>query len=271
MHFFILYLSLGLNINLINFPFDRGSNMQGSNRAPAVINRDLKFLNIVNIVNNYTIDCRLNHLRTVFGQGYFKVRETINMDLFPFIIGGDHTISVSTISACNDYCISNKNKLGVLWCDAHADFNTIQTSPSGNLHGTPVSILCGHTLPVLSFGENLSPEQFAYFGLRDLDCLEFDRFQDYNMKSFDTETEIVEWIKNYDKIYVSLDLDVIDPDEFNSINTPVKNGISIKRLHNILEIVKNSGKLFGMDIVEYNPDKGEDTSVITNIIKHILT
>ena len=71
----------------------------------------------------------------------------------------------------------NDDILGVIWCDAHADFNTVETSPSGNLHGMPVSVLCGHTLPSLKFGKSIDTGRFAYYGLRDLDSKEFLRFQ----------------------------------------------------------------------------------------------
>ena len=112
--------------------------------------------------------------------------------------------------------------------------------------------------------------QFAYYGLRDLDTLEFQRFQKYNMKIMDNNNEICDWIKNYDKIYISLDLDVLDPIEFNFTNTPIPNGISLEKLHSVLEIIKGSNKLLGIDIVEYNPDKGEDTTVINDIIKLVI-
>ena len=78
--------------------------------------------------------------------------------------------------------LSNRQNLGVLWCDAHADFNTIQTSLSKNLHGVPVAVLCGHTLSTLSFGTYLDTSQFAYFGVRDVDDLEQDRMNEFEMK-----------------------------------------------------------------------------------------
>ena len=267
MHLPIFLSAFGLLINTINIPFDRGANAIGSNRAPKIIGDDLDFLNIV---YNYTVDTDQSHVSNILGDGYIYVWNTLNRDILPLVIGGDHTVAVSSISASNDYCLMNKQNLGVLWLDAHADFNTIETSPSGNIHGVPVSILCGHTLPSLSFGNYLHCDQFAYYGLRDIDALEFERFQDNNMKILDTSIEISEWIEKYDKIYISLDLDVIDPSEFNCTNTPVPNGITVEKLHSVLEILKNSGKILGMDVVEYNPDKGEDTSIITDLIKSAL-
>ena len=265
---YIYFLNiLALLVNTINIPFDRGANMKGSSRAPEIINKHLDFLNIK---DNYNVETDTNHISKIITDGYIHVWNTLQYNIFPLVIGGDHTISVASISASNDYCMLNNKNLGVLWLDAHADFNTIETSPSGNLHGVPVSILCGHTLPVISFGTKMDCKQFAYYGLRDLDTLELKRFQKYEMKVFDDDNEICEWIKNYDKIYVSLDLDVLDPNEFNLTNTPVSNGLSIKKVHKALEIIKLSNKLLGMDIVEYNPDKGENTTIINDIIKNAL-
>ena len=266
MIFSMMVSVVGLLINTINFPFDRGANTRGSDRAPSLINRDLSFLNVF---NNYSIVCEKNHLRTVLGDGYFTTWNTLDSNIFPLIIGGDHTISISTISSCNDYCLMNKQKMGVLWLSAFSDFNTIETSTTGNLHGVSVSVLCGHTLPMLGFGKALDTDQFGFYGLRDFDAVEFKRFSYYNMCIL--ENNIEEWCKRFDKIYVSLSLDILDPNEFNQVNTPIPNGESIKNVKSILTDLKNTGKLCAMDIVEYNPNKGENTSTITDLIKTVLS
>lgn len=267
MHYFIFFSVVGLLVNTINFPFDRGANIPGSDRAPGLIGKDLSFLNIF---KNYTVDSERNHLRTVLGDGYFRIWNTLDCGVFPLVIGGDHTISTSSISTCNDYCLMKGNRLGVLWFSAFADFNTIESSMTGNLHGVSVSILCGHTLPMLGFGKPLEPEQFGFYGLRDMDSLEFKRFIDYNMCLLN-RNNINDWCNNYDKIYVSLSLDVIDPSEFNLVNTPISNGTSICELKSVFTDIKNTNKLYAMDVVEYNPNKGENNSVIIELIKTILS
>jgi len=267
MHFSIFFSVIGLLVNTINFAFDRGANMRGSDRAPGVIAKDLSFLNIF---KNYTITSERNHLRTVLGDGYFRIWNTLDCNVFPLIIGGDHTISTSSIATCNDYCLMKRERLGVLWFSAFADFNTIESSMTGNLHGVPVSVLCGHTLPMIGFGKPLQTEQFGFYGLRDMDSLEFKRFTDYNMCILDTNKNLEEWCKNYDKIYLSFSLDVIDPTEFNFVNTPIPNGKTIDELKIVFTHIKNTGKLYGMDIVEYNPNKGENNTVIIDLIKTIL-
>ena len=176
----------------------------------------------------------------------------------------------TSIFAINQYCLYNKIKLGVLWFDAHADFNTMRTSPTKNLHGMPVSILCGHDLQLLSFGEYLYPDQFAFYGIRDLDTLEFYRFQENNMLVLDNEDELEAWLKKYDVIHLSFDMDCIDPSDFSSVNTLVKNGPSLKNVNKMLDKIRMSNKLISMDIVEYNPTIEENNNVITDILKRVF-
>lgn len=269
--FFNIALCNSLHVSTINFPFDRGSNQRGSDYSPEVIHRSLNFLNPV---ANITIaSSKREHLRTVLSDGYFKTRDIVERGIFPVIIGGDHTISASTISACNDVAIINQERLGVLWFSAFADFNTIQTSTTGNLHGTTVSILCKHTLPMLSLGHGLEPEQFGFIGLRDLDSCEFNRFTEYNMRIIDSDNEndLHEWLKMFDQVYISISLDVLDPLEFNLVNCPVPDGVSSATLINIIKQIKSIKKIMALDIVEFNPLKGENTSIIIDIIKSAIT
>lgn len=263
---FLFAICQALHISTINFPFDRGSNKRGSDYSPEVIHRSLGFLNPV---ENITIaTSKREHLRTVLSDGYFKTRDTVDRGIFPVIIGGDHTISASTISACNDVAIINQERLGVLWFSAFADFNTIQTSTTGNLHGTTVAILCKHTLPMLSLGHGLEPEQFGFIGLRDLDSREFNRFTEYNMRIIDSDnkSDLHEWLKMFDQVYISISLDVLDPHEFNLVNCPIPDGLSAITLKNIIKYVKSLKKLMAIDIVEFNPLKGENTTIIIDII-----
>ena len=87
---------------------------------------------------------------------------------------------------------------------------------------------------------------------------------------FDNNKNLEEWCKNYDKIYLSFSLDVIDPTEFSLVNTPIPDGKKINELKTVFTDIKNTGKLYAMDIVEYNPNKGENTSVLIDLIKTIL-
>lgn len=262
----ILLFATSLLIDIINIPYDNGANKIGSRYAYNNLKNDLKFLPIN---NEYIINTN-NNLRTVFSDGFLEVSNSLNNNYFPLCIGGDHTIAISSIFASNEYCLYNNYNLGVLWFDAHADFNTMTTSFSYNLHGMPVSILCGHDLYSLSYGSFLEPSQFAYYGLRDIDSFEFIRFQQYNMLSLDNEEQLDEWIKKYDYLHLSFDMDCLDPNDFGGVNTKVKNGPSIENINKMLDKIKMSNKLISMDIVEYNPTIEKNNSVIINILKKLF-
>ncbi len=164
----------------------------------------------------------------------------------------------------------NNEELGVLWFDAHADFNTMNTYPSCNIYGVPVSVLCGHTLNSLSYENFLKPSQFAYYGIRDIDALEFQRLQHYNMITLDNEYKLVEFINNFDKIHLTFDMDCIGIELVKCVNTPVKNGPSFENIKNMLSLIKKSKKLMSMDLVEYNPEKGNDLKLVDTIIETVL-
>lgn len=260
------YLFLGLIINKINIPFDNGANILGSKNSPKVLEPYLKFLNIEKSININTN----NFITNVLNEGYEAVFKTMHEGRFPLVIGGDHTVAISSIFAINEYCNLCNKTLGIIWCDAHADFNTIITSPSKNLHGMPVAVLCGHTLPSLKMSDLLLPNQFAYFGVRDIDSLEFIRMQEYNMNIIDSEKEINNWLDEFDYIHVSFDIDCLDPSITDCVNTPVNNGKSSNDMKELFKKIKNSKKLCGLDIVEYNPEKGDNHTIISDIIKELF-
>ncbi len=261
----IYQVVLGFLINTINIPFDNGANILGSKNAPAKLSNSLNFLEINKKVD---INCQ-QILSAVLFEGYREVKKSLEDNKFPIIVGGDHTIAACSVAASNEFSLKNNETLGVLWCDAHADFNTILTSSSKNLHGMPVAILCGHTLQAISNGPFLTPSQFGFYGTRDIDCLELLRFQQYNMNILE-EQDIDDWLLLFDKVHVSFDLDCIDPCIFNSVNTPVENGKSKIQMKHVFKKIKNSKKLQSLDIVEYNPDKGDEKDIVEELIKELF-
>ena len=181
------YLFLGLVVNTINIPFDNGANILGSKNTPKILEPHLNFLNIDKKININTN----NFISNVLDDGYNAVFSTMKDGKFPLTIGGDHTVAISSIFAVNEFCNLCNKSLGILWCDAHAYFNTMVTSPTKNIHGMPLAVLCGHTLPGLQISDLLSPNQFAYYGVRDIDTLEFMRIQEHNMCILETQKEII--------------------------------------------------------------------------------
>ena len=257
-------------INILCIPTDYGANIRGASLAPSYI---LDKLHSVNLFPKYSkIPCSLN-IRKMYRDLYYDVFNTIDSKQFPLVLGGDHSISIASVSAANDACKVNRKRLGVLWCDAHADFNTIKTSPTGNIHGMPVAILCGHTGNRFQIGNYLSFDQFCYFGLRDVDSLELNRLQQFKYTEIIKVDDLDDWHRNFDKIYLSLDIDSIDPSIAPGVSTPVKNGLTYEDISEIILQLKNTNKLIGMDIVEYNPlqDTNNQTQkLIIDLCEHIF-
>lgn len=235
-----------IGFHLVKVPYDSGANKRGSSFFPD------EFEKIVRPSTTFET-CTEKTLHEKFQTVYDVVSKCHENNEFPVIVGGDHTIAVPSVFASNNYCVNKRIRLGILWMDAHADFNTLETSPSKNLHGVPVATLCGHTLKELTYGRHLEPCQFSYYGVRDIDCLEFDRFQEHNMKIHTSVRQVREWMKDFDAIHISFDVDCLDPSIMNSVNTPVENGLSLSEAKIVLETVKQSKKLLALDIVEFNP------------------
>ena len=253
----IVFLQSISLIQLLSAPSDFGANIRGAAQAPGVIISALKKREI--FFSTVHIDPQKN-VREFCADVYRNSLEALSCNKMSVLVGGDHSLAIGSIYASQAHCTLMREQLGVIWCDAHADFNTITTSPSGNLHGMPVSVLCGHTLPSLQFGEPLHPDQFAYFGIRDLDALEFRRFTEHNMRQLSNKNEILEWSKRFDRIHVSFDVDCCDPSIAPGVSTPVPNGKNKQDMEELFTSISETGKLMSVDCVELNPKKDIDNT-----------
>lgn len=209
---------------------------------------------------------RARHVETVAevcNTIYREILACIPEDDFAIILGGDHSISMGSISA-----MTSRRPTGIVWVDAHGDFNIPETSPSGNVHGMPVAALVGQGAPALVNigyeGAKVQPSQIVMIGVRDLDAAERVRLAQSNISVF-TMTDIDEHgiaevtrraldrLNFLDVLHVSLDMDALDPDDAPGVGTPVRGGISYREAHLLMEILSSSGKVRSMDIVEINP------------------
>ena len=190
----------------------------------------------------------------------------------PIFLGGDHSIAIGTVSgtAC-------AGPLGLIWIDAHGDFNTPETSPSGNIHGMPVAALIGRGHPELvdlgHSGPKLRPQEIAMIGIRDLDPAEREALTEtgihvYTMRDIDelgmatVARRALSHLNHLPRIHVSLDMDAIDPDTAPGVGTPVPGGLSYREAHLLMEILAESAKIASIDVVEINPilDDGNRTA-----------
>ncbi len=198
---------------------------------------------------------------------------------FNINIGGDHSVGAVTVQSLLD---KHFDDLLVIWIDAHADVNTMESSVSKNIHGMPVAPLLGlmkhwWTSNIYNSHHILKPENLLYVGIRDLDPFEIDTIGKLNIKYFTNySNEIIDWINSHpaNKIHISCDIDGIDPLQMPSTGTPVNGGLTVDQVKNIIQVSKN--KLVGFDLVEFNPLIGNSnqlTKTLANceeIIKVVL-
>src|SRR5689334_5260971 len=183
-----------------------------------------------------------------------KVERTVRQGRFPVVLGGDHSIAIGTISGLAAAARRRKKKVGVLWIDAHGDFNTPESSPSGNIHGMPLAVCCGigprPLRTVLGAFRKLEPRNVAIIGLRNVDRTERDNLIKYGIRMFTME-EIDKFgvhkvMKRalqemaVDHLHVSFDLDSVDPVYAPGVGTPVKGGLDYREAHLIMEMLAES-------------------------------
>lgn len=196
-----------------------------------------------------------------------RVYKNLKEDKFPLVLGGDHSQAIGTISGISQHYKEKNQDIGVIWVDAHTDMNTPNTSPSGNIHGMPLSSLLGYgheRLTSLNGGiPSLKPENVAIIGARDVDFSEIPLVKElgvrvYTMTELDKRgaftcfSEAIEHVsKNTSGIHLSFDLDGVDPTAAPGVGTPVPGGLSFRESHLICEML--SGKILGMEMVELNP------------------
>jgi arginase len=199
------------------------------------------------------------------------IKDILQKNSLPVILGGDHSIAVGTFSAISSSFREREEEIGLIWLDAHADINTHETSPSGNLHGMPLAALLGYGEPSLvnleKFSPKLNPKFCAHVGARDLDLGEKRRIRELGMRgNFFTMSDIdrhgmLACIEDAVKIAsqasggfaVTFDVDIIDPTFAPGSGTLVRGGITYREAHLALEVIAEAGGMRSFEIVEVNP------------------
>jgi arginase len=186
----------------------------------------------------------------------------------PLLMGGDHCLAIGSISAVARYCREQKKNLRVVWLDAHTDVNTETISPSGNLHGMPVSCLLGHGPSALVgwSGERaaIAPENIDFIGIRSVDAEEKQAIRLLGLQVFDmrhidehgmrnTMTEVLQDVDEDTHLHVSFDLDCLDPMEAPGVGTGVRGGPTYREMQLCMEMIADTGRMASLDVVEINP------------------
>lgn len=206
---------------------------------------------------------------------------TLDAGDVPLYLGGDHSIALGTVSAA-----SANERTGLIWIDAHGDFNTPETSPSGNLHGMPLAALTGRGAPELVDlvrpGAKVADEDVVLIGVRDLDpgereALRESGVQVYTMREIDRRglgavaEEAVARLGHLRRVHVSLDMDSLDPREAPGVGTPSPGGLSYREAHLLMEILADSVPVGSIDVVEINPILDERNRTAALAIELILS
>lgn len=205
--------------------------------------------------------CNAFAIAEVCQRTHDAMRECVAADERAIFLGGDHSIALGTVSGA----LHREGRLGVLWIDTHADFNTPAISPSGNVHGMVVAALMGRCPPPLHVGERLlQADQIIMIAVRDLDPLEKIAIREAGIKVL-TMRDIDEngmanvvraalrLLGNVSAIHVSFDMDSLDPTVAPGVGTPVFGGLTLREAHLIMELLADDGRVCSLDLVEVNP------------------
>ena len=209
-----------------------------------------------------------------------KVESVVAKGRIPVVLGGDHSIAMGTLAGLSRHFRGRKEKVGLIWFDAHADANTAETSPSGNIHGMPLAVALGLGAPSLvnlaGFSPMVDGSRAALVGIRDVDPAERPNVKAsgigaFTMRDIDErgmravmEEAIKRTTSGTAGIHVSFDLDGMDPDYAPGVGTPSPGGLSYREAHLAMEMLADTGKVLSAEFVEVNPilDQRNGTAVL---------
>ncbi|MFZ7102025.1 MAG: arginase [Peptococcaceae bacterium] len=271
-----------MNIEIVGVPMDLGANRRGTDMGPSAIRYAglSKALNEMGlcVTDNGNIHVPVPESLKIAQAEYLFVDEILSVckslgklvaeilarGNFPLVLGGDHSIAMGTLLGVAKHIPA----CGLIWFDAHGDFNTLQSSETGNIHGMSLAAITGKGN--LNFAQSgihpvISEEKTVLIGIRDLDPVEKERLKQskikvFTMKAID-EMGIASVVKEAlfiagsgnDGFHVSFDLDVIDPSTASGVGTPVTGGLSYREAHLALELIAETNLLKSFEICEVNP------------------
>jgi len=276
-----------LKIRILGVPLDLGQERRGVDMGPSAIraaglNAALRLLgHQVEDAGNINVkipetqhfgDRHAKYLKEIAEtcqEVAHRVYRTLEAGYFPLSLGGDHSIAIGTIAGVSKFYRDRKKPIGCLWIDAHADLNTPETSPSGNVHGMGFAATLGYGPEALTkiFGgaPKVRPKNSVLIGVRDLDVEERRRIKDSGVTAF-TMREIDEMgmravmqkslaiaSRGTAGFAVSFDMDVVDPDEAPGVGTPFRGGVTFREAHLTMEMIADTRKMLSLDVVEINP------------------
>lgn len=267
-------------VRIIGVPMDLGQNHRGVDMGPSAV-RYANLARSIQAQGHATFDSgditipghyaltdtslkeRLPLIQQACQDAYELGRASIARGEIPVFLGGDHSAAIGTIGG-----VTHDTDVGVIWIDAHGDFNTPESSASQNVHGMALAILLGlgpkELVDVGRPGPKVTAENVVYIGLRDLDKKEKELIKESGCKVFTMRdvdevgiravlTATLKRFSHLEKIHISLDLDVMDPLDAPGVGTPSQGGLTYREGQLIMEILADTKKLHSVDIMEINP------------------
>lgn len=285
-----------MNVDIIGVPIDLGASRRGVDMGPSAI----RYAGLENAIRKLKIGCTdlgnidvkvpeniqneqdsnmkyIDEITRVNGYLAKMVGDSMRKGNLPLILGGDHSIAIGSVLGSQSV---NKN-IGVLWIDAHGDYNTHETTLSGNLHGMSLAVSTGKGMGKLTEFKPkdvnyINPKNVVIVGARDLDdeeavLIKEDGVTVFTMTDIDMygmkevmkrALSIVE--TDTDGFHLSFDLDAINPMEAPGVGTSVQGGITYREAHLAAEMIADSNKMCSMEFVEVNPilDNGNQTALL---------
>jgi arginase len=282
------------SLSLIGVPTDIGAGHRGASMGPEA----LRVANLLarlarrglDVVDRGNLQGPLNpwqpplngyrHLPEVVTWNK-AVHEAVYAELadgrLPIMLGGDHCLAIGSISAVARHCRDTGKTLRVLWLDAHADFNTADATPSGNIHGMPVACLCGNgPKELIEMGGHvpaISADALRQIGIRSVDEGEKRLVRESQVSIFDmrhidevgmkrTMEEALVGVDENTHLHISFDVDFLDPSIAPGVGTTVRGGPNYREAQLCMEMIADTGRVGSLDIVELNPafDKKNQTA-----------
>ena len=275
------------HIAIIGAPLDLGQGRRGVDMGPSALrvanlNRRIESLGyVVEDRGNIPVDQAeaapeghphakyLPQIAAACNRLATQVVEALSRGSLPLVLGGDHSVAIGTVSGVSQYFRTEGQKIGLIWLDAHADMNTPDSSPSGNIHGMPLACIAGLGPPELTelFGykPKVPPANTIIVGLRDVDQLEKPHVRDSGLRAFTMRdiderglrSVMEEAIRLASEgtagFHLSLDMDFVDPKDAPGVGTPVRGGATYREAHLAMEMICDSRNMVSMEVVEVNP------------------
>lgn len=272
------------NVSIIGVPCDYGQQRRGVDMGPSAIRYagvkerlealgfvvtdegDIRARTMVTETSQQTNLLNLKEIIEVSTALAEKVSHVVEKNQLPLVLGGDHSIAIGTVAGL----AAHYKNLGVIWFDAHADLNTPETTPSGNIHGMPLAVSLGLGHPqltaILSGEAKIKKENLIIIGARSVDEGERALIKELGIKVYTMHEidrlgmayvmeEALRYLKGreVDGLHLSLDLDALDPLYTPGVGTPVAGGITYRESHLAMEMIQESGLLTSVEFVEVNP------------------